>query len=73
MPATTRNLLTEFTCSGSWWLPEHPDRPVFGKLTYEPRGQIRLELMGTMMPVGISTTLTMLRSSFTIPTTQCHG
>jgi len=48
MPTTTRNLLTEFTCAGRWWLPEHPDHPVFGKLTYEPRGQIRLELMGTM-------------------------
>jgi hypothetical protein len=48
MPATTRNLLTEFTYAGRWWLPEHPDHPVFGKLTYEPRGQIRLELMGTM-------------------------
>lgn len=48
MAGTTRNLLTEFNCTGKWWLPEDPDHPVFGTLTYEPAGQIRLELMGTM-------------------------
>ena len=48
MAETTRNLLTEFSCAGKWWLPGDPDHPVFGKLTYEPSGQIRLDLMGTM-------------------------
>lgn len=49
------SLLDEFELRGRWWLPEKPDAEFAGTLYYAPEGPIRLELMGALKQLELST------------------
>jgi hypothetical protein len=41
----------KFEAVGTWWLPEHPERPVQGILKYDPTSGAILQVMGSLEPL----------------------
>lgn len=44
-----RMMIEAFEETGIWWLPESPDRPISGTISYSPQGGIKLWLVGTLV------------------------
>ena len=43
-----RTLTEPFESQGRFWLPDHPDKDVPGKLTFQPGNKIVVELLGRL-------------------------
>jgi ApeA N-terminal domain 1 len=51
MSAEERSHFLDFEVAGKWWLPETPDRRIYGTLRYSRVGGINIDLMDPIKEV----------------------